>query len=85
MNAKGPNKPDMFAHPAPHEFDYKPVLAALRECRLRVTELMRETGPRNPMYVEAESLIAFADAVARLTQVPGALKYVRGGEAGPGK
>ena len=85
MNAKGPDKPDMFAHPSPDEFDYKPVLLALGECRLRVTALMRETGQRNPMYVEAESLIAYIDAVARLTRVPGAMKFVRREETRPGK
>ena len=72
-----PPKPDMFAHPAPTEFDYKPLLEALRECRLRIGEMMKKTGPRNPMYVEAESLLAYIDAVARLTRVPGALKFVQ--------
>ena len=83
MNAKGRDKPDMFAHPSPDVFDYKPVLDSLRECRLRVCELMRETGQRNPMYVEAESLIAYIDAVARLTRVPGAMKFVRRDDGQP--
>jgi len=72
-----PARPDMFAHPNPADFDYRPLLEALRECRMRVGEMMSKTGPRNPMYVEAESLLAYVDAVARLTRVPGALKLVR--------
>jgi hypothetical protein len=70
--------PDPFAHPTPGEFDYKPLLLALRECRLRLTEFMAKTGQRNPVYVEGESLIAYIDAVARLTRVPGAVKFVTG-------
>lgn len=67
---------DLFAHPDPKSFDYKPMLAALRECRLRVAEFMTETGQRNPAYVEAESLIAYIDAVARLTCIPDAVRFV---------
>lgn len=71
-----PGKPDLFAHPSPAEFDYRPLLMALRECRLRLAEFMAKTGPRNPVYVEGESLIAYIDVVARLTRVPGAVKFV---------
>lgn len=73
---KPPDEHDLFAHPSPEEFDYKPMLATLRECRLRVGEFMLKTGPRNPVYVEAESLIAYIDAVARLTRIPEALRFV---------
>lgn len=84
MAGSGSGKRDLFHHPAPDVFDYAPVLASLKEARARIVELMRETGPRNPMYVEAESLIAYIDAVARLTRVSGALKFVKG-EKTPGK
>ena len=70
------DKPDLFAHPDPRDFDYKPLLVALRECRLRVIEFMEETGARNPAYIEAESLIAYIDAVARLTRIEGAGRFV---------
>jgi hypothetical protein len=69
-------KPDLFAHPDPAVFDYKPLLIALRECRLRVTEFMKSAGERNPAYIEAESLIAYIDAVARLTRIEGAGRFV---------
>lgn len=70
------DKPDLFAHPDPKDFDYKPLLIALRECRLQVTEFMNKTGERNPAYIEAESLIAYIDAVARLTRIDGAGRFV---------
>jgi hypothetical protein len=73
---KSPGETDLFAHPSPKEFDYKPLLAALRECRFQLVEFMGKTGPRNPVYVEAESLIAYIDAVARLTRIPNAVKFV---------
>jgi hypothetical protein len=79
-----PARPDLFAHPTPMEFDYKPLLSALRECRLRMTDFMAKTGPRNPIYVEGESLIAYIDAVARLTRVAGAVKFVTRGRDDPG-
>jgi hypothetical protein len=68
--------PDLFAHPDPKLFDYKPLLLALRECRLQLTLFMANAGPRNPAYVEGESLIAYIDAVARLTRINGAVKFV---------
>lgn len=73
---ESPDQSDLFAHPDPKDFDYKPLLGALRECRLRVVEFMGKTGQRNPVYVEAESLIAYIDAVARLTRVPDAVRFV---------
>lgn len=76
MNSTG--TPDLFAHPDPRHFDYKPLLLALRECRLRVIEFMAKAGPRNPAYIEAESLIAYIDAVARLTRIDGAGRFVAG-------
>ena len=74
LDARG--KPEAFDHPDPMEFDYKPMLAALRECRFRLAEFMERTGPRNPVHVEGESLVAYIDAVARLTRIPGAAKFV---------
>ena len=79
-----PEEPDLFAHPRPTEFDYRPLLVALRECRLRATEFMARTGPRNPAYVECESLLAYIEAVARLTRVPGAAKFIRQKPKEPG-
>lgn len=72
-----PEGPDLFAHPSPTEFDYRPLMLALRECHFRLTEFMARTGPRNPAYVEGESLVAYIEAVARLTRVPGAAKFIR--------
>jgi hypothetical protein len=78
------DQPDLFAHPTPTEFDYRPLLTALRECRLRTGEFMARTGPRNPARVECESLVAYIDAVARLSRVPGASKFVRQKPREPG-
>jgi hypothetical protein len=52
-------------------------LLALRECRLRAKAFMGRLGTRNPAYSETEALLAYVDAVARLTRVPGASKFVR--------
>ena len=41
-----PEGPDLFAHPSPTEFDYRPLLLALRECRFRVMEFMARTVTR---------------------------------------
>ena len=71
-----PSEPDLFAHPSPQDFDYKPLLAALRECRFCAAEFMAKTGPRNPARIESEALISRIDAVARLTRIPGAAKFV---------
>jgi hypothetical protein len=79
-----PEGPDLFAHPSPSEFDYRPLLLALRECRFRVMEFMARTGPRNPAYVECGSLAAYIEAVARLTRVPGAAKFLRQKPKEPG-
>lgn len=71
-----PSEPDLFAQPSPQDFDYKPLLAALRECRFCVVEFMAKTGAHNPVYTESEALIACIDAVARLTRIPDAAKFV---------
>jgi hypothetical protein len=84
MTEDTPDKPDLFAHPSITEFDYKPLLTALRECRLRLLEFMARTGPRNPAFIEGESLIAYIDAVARLTRVPGATKFIKQKPKEPG-
>ncbi len=72
-----PDQTHLFAHPDPRSFDYKPLLGALRECRYQLVEFMAVAGPRNPVNVEAESLIAYIDAVALLTRVPNAAQFVR--------
>lgn len=69
--------PDPFAHADPAAFDYRPLLLALRECRLRLLELIAATGARNPLCHASESLLASVDNVARLTRVPGAMKFIR--------
>ncbi len=74
---KKTGKPDLFAHPSPTEFDYRPLLVALRECRMRLLEFMGNTGARNPVRIEGELLIAYIDAVARLTRVPGAATFIK--------
>jgi hypothetical protein len=79
-----PQGADPFAHPTPSEFDYRPLLLALRECRLRAKEFMGRLGTRNPAYSETEALLAYVDAVARLTRVPGASKFVRQKAKEPG-
>lgn len=66
-----------FAHPDPAAFNFRPLLLALRECRLRLLELMEATGSRNPLFLASESLLAYIDNVARLTRVPGAMKFLR--------
>jgi hypothetical protein len=70
-------RPDLFAQPDPTEFDYRPLLESLRECRMRLGEIISRTGPRNPLRVESANLLSQIDSVARLTRVPGALKFVR--------
>ncbi|WP_088342993.1 MULTISPECIES: hypothetical protein [Rhodomicrobium] len=84
MTDDKPDKADLFAHPSLTEFDYKPLLVALRECRFRVAEFMGRTGPRNPAHIEGESLLAYIDAVARLTRVPGAMKFIKQRPKEPG-
>ena len=77
MSDDDPGRPDPFAQPSPLDFDYRPLLEALRECRIRTAEIASCTGTKNPLHVEAESLLSQIDSVARLTRVPGALKFVR--------
>lgn len=78
MSDDGLQKPlDPFAHPDPAAFDFRPLLLALRECRVRIQELMAATGSRNPLFLASESLLAYIDNIARLTRVPGATKFIR--------
>ena len=77
MSDDDPGRPDPFAQPSPIEFDYRPLLEALRECRIRTAEIVSRTGSKNPLHVESESLLSQIDSVARLTRVPGAIKFVR--------
>ncbi len=77
MSDDDPGRPDPFLQPDPTEFDYRPLLEALRECRIRLGEILGRAGPRSPLRVEADNLVSQIDTVARLTRVPGALKFVR--------
>ena len=77
MSDDDPGRPDPFGQPDPTQFDYRPLLEALRECRIQINEMMSRTGPKNPMAIEAAELLSQIDSVARLTRVPGALKFVR--------
>lgn len=70
-------KPDPFRQPGPSQYDYRPLLEALRECRIRVVEMMDLTGAENPLKREGSELLSQIDSVARLTRVPGAVKFVR--------
>jgi hypothetical protein len=77
MSDDDPGVPSLYAQPDPSEFDYRPLLEALRECRIRIGEIMSRSGRRSPVYVEGEELLSQIDSVARLTRVPGAVKFVR--------
>lgn len=74
---QGGGPPDPFAQPSPLAFDYRPLLEALRECRIRANEVIGATGPRSPLHLEGGALVYQIDSVARLTRVPGALTFVR--------
>jgi hypothetical protein len=67
---------DPFHHPDNGQVDYERLIAALRECREQVEHLRTHTGIRNPVYREAEALIAQVDAVAALSRVPDAVQRV---------
>lgn len=67
---------DPFRHPDSEQFDYERLIAALRECRATVELLCAGCGIRNPVYREAEALIAQIDAVAALSRVPDAVNRV---------
>jgi hypothetical protein len=77
MSDDDPGRPDPFGQPGPTQYDYRPFLEALRDCRIKVAELIDETGPKNPLRLEAAELLSQIDSVARLTRVPGAVKFVR--------
>jgi hypothetical protein len=70
-------RPDAYWQPDPGDFNFRPLLEAFRECRLRVGEMMSVTGARTQLYVTAESLLDQIDMVARLSRVPAAVKFVR--------
>jgi hypothetical protein len=72
-----PRGPDPTRQLDPGDFDYRPLLQALRECRIRIGEMMSRTGARTQIYIEAVSLLDQIDTVARLTRVPAAVKFVR--------
>jgi hypothetical protein len=68
---------DPFHHPDGGEVDYERLIAALRECRKQVDQLQAHCGIRNPLYREAEALVAQIDAVAALSRFPNAVQRVR--------
>jgi hypothetical protein len=70
-------RPDPYRQLDPGDFNFRPLLEALRECRIRVGEMMSVTGARTQLYVTAETLLDQIDMVARLTRVPAAVKFVR--------
>jgi hypothetical protein len=70
-------RPDPFRQPDPGDFNFRPLLEALRDCRIRIGEMMSATGSRTQLYVTAEGLLDQIDMVARLTRVPAAVKFVR--------
>jgi hypothetical protein len=70
-------RPDPFRQPDPGDFNFRPLLLALRDCRIRLGEMMSVTGSRTQIYVTAETLLDQIDMVARLTRVPAAVKFVR--------
>jgi hypothetical protein len=77
MNKDVPARPDPFLQPDPGDFDYRPLLRSLRECRIRIGEMMSRLGSRTQIYIESVSLLDQMDTVARLTRVPAAVKFVR--------
>jgi hypothetical protein len=77
MGDDDPARPDPFLHPDPGDFNYRPLLETFRDCRIRLGEMMASVGRRTQIYVESERLLDQIDAVARLTRVPAAVKFVR--------
>jgi hypothetical protein len=65
-----------FYHPVPEEYDYNRLLEALKQCPVMARQLTQTCGLRNPAFREAEGLVAQIDAVAALTRVSGAYKFV---------
>lgn len=77
MSKDIPGEADPFRQPDPGDFDYRPLLRSLRDCRIRIGEMMSEVGARTQIYIEAVTLLDQMDTVARLTRVPAAVKFVR--------
>ena len=48
------------------DYDYEPLIQALKECRERAVHLTRECGNRLPLNREAEAVIHDIDALAKL-------------------
>ena len=69
--------PDPTVQPDPGDFNYRPLLEALRECRIRIGEMMTSVGRRTQLYIESEKLLDQIDTVARMTRMPAAVKFVR--------
>jgi hypothetical protein len=71
-----PHVRNPFYHPKPDEYDFNRLLETLRDCRVMAKRLSMTCGLRNPIYREAEGLLAQVDAVAALNRVSGALEFV---------
>ena len=50
----------------PVSYDYGPVIEAMALCREEVEQLKRQCGERLPMRREAEALLHYIDALAKL-------------------
>jgi len=68
--------PDAEASEEP-DFNYRPLLEALRDCRALTSDMCAAISPRAQIHIEAEKLQEQIDAVARLTRVPAAVRFVR--------
>jgi hypothetical protein len=77
MGDNDPPPPDPFVQPDPGDYNYRPLLESIRDCRTRVGEMMANVGRRTQIYVESEQLLHQLDTVARLTRVPAAVRFVR--------
>lgn len=65
-----------FYHPKPDEYDFDRLPETLRDCRVMARQLTLTCGLRNPIFREAEGLLAQIDAVAALSRVSGATEFV---------
>jgi hypothetical protein len=71
-----PHVRNPFYHPRPDEYDFDRLLETLKNCRVMAKRLTMTCGLRNPIYREAEGLLAQIDAVAALSRISGASEFV---------